>query len=114
MGVTCSGEAVIRWAPITPVLEESWPVRYRFESLLDLHRHLNLGEGFFLPEHALPGDAGSRVIVEVGLPDSTDRALLHGRVRERGDAGVWVDLPMARPAARWKPEPGSPRRRAPR
>ncbi|HZX94858.1 MAG TPA: PilZ domain-containing protein [Myxococcales bacterium] len=104
--------AVIRWAPISPGLDESWPVRYRFGSLPDLQRHLRLGHGFFLPDHALPGGAGSRAIVEIGLPDSNDRPLLHGRVRARGHGGVWLDLPMARPAARWAPAPGAPRRRA--
>ena len=104
---------MIRWGTALPGLDESWPVRYRFQSLLALHRHLRLGRGFFLPEDALPPGA-NRVIVEVGLPDSPDRPLLHGRVRERDRAGIWLDLPMARPAARWAPDPGSPRRRAPR
>src|SRR3954464_9919457 len=120
--------AVIRWAPISPGLDESWPVRYRFGARPDLQRHLRLGHGFFLPDHALPGGAGSRAIVEIGLPDSNDRPLLHGRVRARGHGGGWLDLaigrraggrggvglhlPMARAAARWAPAPGAPRRRA--
>ena len=100
-----------RWAAICPVLDESWPVRYRFESLGALQRHLRLGAGFFLPELALPGGPGSRVIVEVAVPETSDRPLLHGRVRERSRQGVWLDLPSARPAARWQPGPDGPRRR---
>ena len=106
--------AVIRWGLSSPVLDESWPVRYRFNSMFDLQRHLRLGEGFFLPDGALPGDAGARVIVEVGLPENANRPLLHGRVRARDRSGVWLDLPMARPTARWAPDPGAPRRRVPR
>jgi len=106
--------ALIRWGPTNPMLDESWPVRYRFSSMFDLQRHLRLGEGFFLPDGALPGHAGARVIVEVGLPENADRPLLHGRVRARDDSGVWLDLPMARPTARWAPDPGAPRRKVPR
>jgi PilZ domain len=102
---------VIRWQPIYPVLDESWPVRYRFESLGALQRHLRLGEGFFLPDAALPGGPGARVIVEVSVPETSDRPLLHGRVRERVQDGIWLDLPSARPAARWEPDPEGPRRR---
>jgi len=39
------------------------------------------------------------------------RPLLHGRVRERVQDGIWLDLPSARPAARWEPDPEGPRRR---
>ena len=62
------GGSLIRWQPIFPVLDESWPVRYRFESLGALQRHLRLGAGFFLPDEALPGGPGARVIVEVAVP----------------------------------------------
>jgi hypothetical protein len=102
---------MIRWGAICPVLDESWPVRYRFESLAALQRHLRLGPGFLLPESALPGGPGSRAIVEIAIPETSDRPLLHGRVRERARDGVWLDLPAARPAARWTPDPGGPRRR---
>jgi hypothetical protein len=102
---------VIRWGAICPVLDESWPVRYRFESIGALQRHLRLGAGFFLPDAALPGGPGSRVIVEVAVPETSDRPLLHGRVRERVRDGIWLDLPAARPAARWTPDPNGPRRR---
>src|SRR3954467_10381062 len=105
--------AVIRWAPISPGLDESWPVRYRFGSLPDLQRHLTLGHGFFLPDHALPGGAGSRAIVEIGLPDSNDRPLLHGRVRARGHGGGWLALPVARPGARRAAAPRGRRGAAP-
>jgi|SRR4051812_10271884 hypothetical protein len=105
--------AVIRWGTAAPGLDESWPVRYRFESLVALQRHLRAGRGFLLPDGALPAGA-SRVIVEVGLPEANDRPLLHGRVRERDADGIWLDLPMARPAARWTPDPNAPRRRSPR
>jgi len=103
--------SVIRWGSISPVLDESWPVRYRFESLGALQRHLRLGSGFLLPDVDLPGGPGSRVIVEVAVPETTDRPLLHGRVRERVGDGVWLDVPAARPAARWEPDPDGPRRR---
>src|SRR5437016_565461 len=105
------GGSLIRWQPILPVLDESWPVRYRFESLGALQRHLRLGEGFLLPDAALPGGPGARVIVEVAVPETSDRPLLHGRVRERVHDGIWLDLPSARPAARWEPDPNGPRRR---
>lgn len=102
---------MIRWTSICPVLDESWPVRYRFESLAALQRHLRLGAGFFLPDAAVPGSPGSRVIVEIAVPETTDHPLLHGRVRERLDKGIWLDVPAARPAARWMPPPNGPRRR---
>ena len=104
------GGSLIRWQPILPVLDQSWPVRYRFESLGALQRHLRLGAGFFLPDEALPGGPGARVIVEVAVPETSDRPLLHGRVRERVQGGIWLDLPSARPAARWEPDPNGPRR----
>jgi hypothetical protein len=93
------------------MLEESWPIRYRFESLGALQRHLRLGSGFLLPEGALAAGPGSRVIVEVSVPETVDRPLLHGRLRERVRNGVWLDLPSARPASRWAPDPLAPRRR---
>ena len=102
--------SVIRWGSISPVLDESWPVRYRFESLGAFQRHLRLGPGFFLPDVDLPGAPGSRVIVEVVVPETSDHPLLHGRVRERVRDGVWLDLPAARPASRWEPDPDGPRR----
>ena len=36
---------MIRRGAPWPVLDESWPVRYRFESLRALQRHLRLGGG---------------------------------------------------------------------
>ena len=101
---------MIRRRNIPPALDESWPVRYRFESLGALQRHLRLGAGFFLPHGAPWGGPGARVMVEIAVPETTDRPLLHGRVRERAASGVWLDLPSARPAARWEPDPDSPRR----
>jgi hypothetical protein len=101
---------VILWGNICPVLDESLPIRYRFESLGALQRHLRLGTGFFLPARALPGGPGARVIVEIAVPETLDRPLLHGRVREWGRDGIWLDLPSARPAARWEPDPSGPRR----
>lgn len=105
---------MIRWGNIRPALDESWPVRYRFESLKALQRHLRLGSGFLLPEQALPCGPGTRVIVEIAVPETSDRPLLHGRVRERRLDGVWLDLPSARPASRWEPDPAGPRRQHPR
>ena len=107
--VLLGADPVIRWASSYPVLDESWPVRYRFESLAGLQRHLRLGAGFFLPDGALPGAPGGRVIVEIAVPETTDHPLLHGRVRERVGDGVWLDIPSARPAARWTPAPNGPR-----
>jgi hypothetical protein len=101
---------VIRRRNTTPALDESWPVRYRFESLGALQRHLRLGSGFFLPHGAPWGGPGARVMVEIAVPETSDRPLLHGRVRERASGGVWLDLPSARPAARWEPDPDGPRR----
>lgn len=101
---------VNRQVTIDRVADESWPVRYRFESLGALQRHLGLGAGFLLPDAALPCGPGSRVIVEVAVPETADRPLLHGRVRERMRQGVWLDLPLARPAARWERDPEGPRR----
>ncbi len=105
---------MIRWENSRPVLDESWPVRYRFESLGALQRHLRLGTGFFLPDGALPCGPGARVIVEVAVPETWDRPLLHGRVREHAREGIWLDLPSARPATRWEPDPDAPRRQHPR
>jgi len=102
---------LIRWGAISPPLDESWPVRYRFESLAALQRHIHLGSGFFLPDAALPGGPGSRVIVEISVPETADHPLLHGRVRERLHDGIWLDVPAARQAARWMPAPQGPRRR---
>jgi hypothetical protein len=104
-------DPVIRWGSICPELDQSWPVRYRFESLAALQRHLRLGTGFFLPDAALPGGPGSRVIVEISVPETADHPLLHGRVRERLHDGVWLDIPTARPASRWIPPASGPRRR---
>src|SRR5437879_8508916 len=87
------GGSLIRWQPIFPVLDESWPVRYRFEPLGALQRHLRLGAGFFLPDEALPGGPGPRVIVEVAVPEHSDPPLLHARVGERLQAGIWRDRP---------------------
>src|SRR5689334_18305562 len=75
-----------------------------------LQRHLRLGAGFFLPERALRACAGARVIVEVAVPETPDRPLLHGRIRERARGGIWLDLPSARPAARWQADDDGPRR----
>jgi hypothetical protein len=109
--VLLRGILVIRRGAIRPAADESWPIRYRFESLRALQRHLRLGTGFFLPDAALPGAAGARVIIEIAVPETLDRPLLHGRVRERVGDGVWLDVPSARPAARWEPDPTGPRRR---
>ena len=101
---------MIRRGAPCPVLDESWPVRYRFDSLRALQRHLRLGGGFFLPDPDMPGGPGSRVTVEIAVPQTSDAPLLHGRVRERVHDGVWLDVPSARPAARWEPDPNGPRR----
>ena len=66
--------------------------------------------GLFLPDPHMPGEPGSRVIVEIAVPETSDGPLLHGRVRERVHDGVWLDVPSARPAARWEPDPRGPRR----
>ena len=89
---------MIRRGAPCPVLDESWPVRYRFDSLRALQRHLRLRGGFFLPDPDMPGGPGSRVLVEIAVPETSDGPLLHGRVRERVHDGVWLDVPSARPA----------------
>src|SRR2546430_17281868 len=79
--------SVIRWDSVSPVLDESWPVRYRFESLGAFQRHLRLGPGFFLPDVDLPGGPRTPVIVEVALPATPDHPLLHGAFQGGGRAG---------------------------
>jgi len=101
---------MIRRGASGALLDESWPVRYRFDSLRALQRHLRLSGGLFLPDPHMPGEPGSRVIVEIAVPETSDGPLLHGRVRERVHDGVWLDVPSARPAARWEPDPRGPRR----
>src|SRR2546421_5999358 len=61
---------VIRWDSVSPLLDESWPVRYRFESLGAFQRHLRLGSGFFLADIDLPGGPGAGGTVAVALPEN--------------------------------------------
>ena len=102
---------MISWDSVRSAPDASWLVRYSFESPAHLARHLTLGEGLFLPERALPCGPGARVLVEIGFPHASDSPLLHGRVRARERAGLWVDLPSARAMARWVPAVEAPRRR---
>jgi hypothetical protein len=92
-----------------PVLDESWPVRYRFESASALHRHLAAGS-FFIPDPLLPGEPGSRVIVEIGFKGGPEQSLVRGRLATRGRDGVWLDLAFAHPTAWWDADAGLPRR----
>jgi hypothetical protein len=102
---------MIRRNSLSPVLDASWLVRYRFESPAHLARHLRLGDGFFIPGRTLRCAPGSRVMVEIAFLTSDERPLLHGRVRWRRREGVCLDAPAALAMARWAPEPGAPCRR---
>jgi PilZ domain len=92
-----------------PVLDESWPVRYRFESASALHRHLAAGP-FFIPDPLLPGEPGSRVIVEIGFAGGVEQSLVRGRLAARERDGVWLHLAFAHPTAWWDHAAGLPRR----
>jgi hypothetical protein len=81
------------------VLDESLPVRYRFESAQALHRHL-AGDGFFVADPSLPGAPGSRVIVELDF-DGAARSLIRGRLCSRERDGVWLDLATSHTTAWW-------------
>lgn len=100
---------VIRATHHGPVLEQSWMVRYRFESPAGLAQHLGLGDGLLLPGLPLACARGARVLVQATFPESRDAALLHGRIDKRTGEGVWVSV-----AARghWSPLGGQ--RRSPR
>lgn len=92
-----------------PESDTGWLVRYRFASVVDLYRHLRLGQGFFVPP-PMPGGPISRAIVEITFPDGGDKLLLHGNVRSRAPEGTWLDVPSARTTARWMAGPAGPRR----
>ncbi|MCA1828293.1 MAG: PilZ domain-containing protein [Myxococcales bacterium] len=92
-----------------PVQDTGWLVRYRFASVVDLYRHLRLGQGFFVPQ-PIPGEPISRAIVEITFPEGGDKLLLHGNVRVRSPEGAWLDVPSARTTARWMAGPAGPRR----
>jgi hypothetical protein len=94
---------------ISPVLDESWPVRYRFESANALHRHL-AARPFFIPDPDVPGEAGARVIVEIDFAGAAEQSIVRGRLANRQQDGVWLDLAYAHPTAWWDARPGLPRR----
>src|ERR1700749_618212 len=97
------GRAVNRAAGAScPVLDESFPVRYHFENATALHRHLAAGP-FFIPDLKLPGERGSRVIVEIDFPGAVEQSLVRGRLAKRQRDGVWLDLAPAHPTAWWDP-----------
>ena len=87
-----------------PTAAASWLVRVAFESQADLYRHLRMTQGFSVPARAVPNEPGTRVIVEIDVPDAPHATLLHGQVREAYGDGIWLDLPWARAAARSQPE----------
>jgi hypothetical protein len=91
------------------VRDESWPVRYRFESASALHRHLAAGP-FFIPDPTMPGEPGSRVIVEIGFAGGHEQSLVRGRLATRELDGVWLELAFAHPTAWWDAYAGHPRR----
>ena len=86
-------------------------VRCRFESPVDLRRHLQQKEGFFVPGLTIAGRPGERVIVEVNFPGEGDPPLLNGWLKDHQYGGTWLDLPYARVTSRWMAGPDSPRRR---
>jgi hypothetical protein len=90
-------------------MDESWPVRYRFESASALHRHLAAGP-FFIPDPTMPGEPGSRVIVEIGVKGGNEHSVVRGRLSARARDGVWLDLAFAHPTAWWNATAGLPRR----
>ena len=92
-----------------PVLDESWPVRYHFENAVALHRHLAKGP-FFIPDPELPGEPGSRVIVEIDFAGALEQALVRGRLSSRENDGVWLELAPSHPTAWWASTAGLPRR----
>ena len=96
---------------VSAVIGTSRFVKCRFESPIDLRRHLRVKEGFFLPGLTLAGEPGDRVIVEIGFPGEGDPPLLHGNVRAHEFGGTWLDLPYARVTSRWMAGPDFPRRR---
>jgi hypothetical protein len=103
------GASVQPAAPLSSVLDESWPVRYRFESANALHRHL-AARPFFIPDPGVPGEAGARVIVEIDFAGAVEQSIVRGRLATRQQDGVWLDLAFAHPTAWWDARSGLPRR----
>lgn len=87
-----------------PAAAASWLVHVAFATPDDLYRHLRMGQGFYLPARAVPSEAGARVILEIGVAGAAHATLLHGQVRAWDGAGIWLDLPCAGAAARFRPE----------
>jgi hypothetical protein len=94
----------VQLSNLHPAPAAGWFVRFRFESLADLLRHVKLADGFFIPSRAVPSEAGGRVIVELALPGVEHPALLHGVVREATSGGLWIEAPWSRASFRWTPE----------
>jgi hypothetical protein len=90
---------MIRWQNSGNAREVTSMVRLRFRAPADLARHLELRDGdmplLFVPHRAV---TTRRLGIEVVF-DSTDAtSLLHGTVRSRDRAGVWLEVPAARAA----------------
>jgi len=112
IGERLAGQVVVIVRPqLSPVLGTSRFVKCRFESPVDLRRHLRIKEGFFLPGLAMAGEPGDRVIVEIAFPGEGDPPLLRGNIRSHQFGGTWLDLPYARVTSRWMAGPDFPRRR---
>jgi hypothetical protein len=77
-------------------------LRYRFDSLEQLKRHLNVLTGgrtlFFYPSRTVQGEGGDRVLLEVS--EGEQQMLLRGTVLSRVEGGLWLDFPDGR-LARW-------------
>jgi PilZ domain len=85
---------------VCPVLGESFPILYRFESAAALYRHLE-SSGFFLADPFLPWSSGTRVIVELDAGVGQARSLLRARLAGRERDGVWLDLAASHTTAWW-------------
>jgi hypothetical protein len=86
---------------ICPVLDQSFPVRYRFENANALHAHLGPSNFFFIADPTLPGAPGARFIVEIEFERGEGRSLVRGRLCNRVRDGVWLDLAIAHTTAWW-------------
>jgi hypothetical protein len=77
-------------------------LRYRFESLDQLKRHLNVMVGgrslLFYPARHVAGEGGDRVVLETAAGEQ--QMLLRGAVLSRVEGGLWLDFPDGRLARR--------------
>jgi hypothetical protein len=110
-GLSSLGDGLVGARAAVPcaVLDESWPVRYHFESHSTLHRHM-AARPFFIPDPEVPGKPGSRIIVEIDFIGAVEQSILRGKLAARESDGVWLDLAFAHPTAWWDAYAGLPRR----